>query len=247
MYDMFPYDEILDKLTKSRKNRFPCKFTHKISRHCACALSSLKNSCRSQLSPPEKSSALTNISSSRSKALQNTYCTPLALECSPPPLQRSQISQNRFQQTDWVRVASADERCVPAGGRHLGHLRGRACGSPGGGQNWRPGRHRRQPLRWVHAEIEHIEPQSTYVCRVQSCVLRSNVKPTFFQDRLLSFSYKRSQKKRIYSFFKQNSLSNQNVLFQISKFLGQKQSIFSVSKFFWDFKKFCSGFRNLWT
>ncbi len=32
-------------------------------------------------------------------------------------------------------------------------------------------------------------------------VLRiSNVKPTFFQDRLLSFSYKRSQKNRIYSF-----------------------------------------------
>ncbi len=44
-------------------------------------------------------------------------------------------------------------------------------------------------------------------------VLPSNVKSTLIQDRLLSFSYKRSQKNRIYSLFKQNPLSNQNVLF----------------------------------
>ncbi len=95
-------------------------------------------------------------------------------------------------------------------------------------------------------EYSPTTPPTILVCFYQYEVCISNVKPTFFQDRLLSFSYKRSPKNRIFSFFKQNSLSNQNVLFQISKFLVQKQSIFSVSKFFWDFKKFCSGFRNLW-
>ncbi len=69
----------------------------------------------------------------------------------------------------------------------------------------------------------------------------SNVKPTFFQDRLLSFSYKRPPKNRIYSFLKQNSLSEQNVLFQISKFLVQKQLVCSFSKFFLRLQKvlFC--------
>ncbi len=70
-----------------------------------------------------------------------------------------------------------------------------------------------------------------YGCTTVYRVAR-DVKPTFFQDRLLSFSYKRPPKNRIYSFLKQNSLSEQNNLFQISKFFVQKQLVCSVSKFF---------------
>jgi hypothetical protein len=78
----------------------------------------------------------------------------------------------------------------------------------------------------------HIKPTPTKQNPKQTIVCTSDVKQTFFQDRLLSFSYKRPQKNRIYSFLKQNSLSEQNNLFQISKFLVQKQLVCSVSKFF---------------
>jgi hypothetical protein len=44
--------------------------------------------------------------------------------------------------------------------------------------------------------------------------LRSNVKPTFFQDRKLSFCCFRSKKDQIYSFWKQNSGSKRNVFYQ---------------------------------
>ena len=50
----------------------------------------------------------------------------------------------------------------------------------------------------------------------------------------------------IYSFLKQNSLSNPNIFFQISKFLIQKQVICFDSNFL-AYKKFCFDFRNMWT
>jgi hypothetical protein len=77
--------------------------------------------------------------------------------------------------------------------------------------------------------VMYLDSDSVCVCR---SILYSDVKPTFFQDRLLSFSCKCPKKNRINSFLKQNSLSERNILFQISKFLVQKQLVCSVSKFF---------------
>ncbi len=66
----------------------------------------------------------------------------------------------------------------------------------------------------------------TPVSKLGSCLPRSNVKPTFFQDRKLSFWCFCSKKDWIYSFFKQNSGSNKT---------------FSIStRKFWA-KSFCSG------
>jgi hypothetical protein len=51
----------------------------------------------------------------------------------------------------------------------------------------------------------------------------SNVKQAFFQDRLLCSFINVPPKNQIYLFLKQNSFLNQNVFFQISKFLFQNQ------------------------
>ncbi len=59
----------------------------------------------------------------------------------------------------------------------------------------------------------------------------SNVKPTFLQDRKLSFCCFCSEKDRIKQFLKQNSGSKQNVFNQFYQILVQKLSFWFVSKF----------------
>ncbi len=60
----------------------------------------------------------------------------------------------------------------------------------------------------------------------------SNVKPTSFQDRKLSFRCFCSKKDRLYSFLKQNSRSKQNVFYPYQKILVQRLLFWSVSKIF---------------
>ncbi len=69
-----------------------------------------------------------------------------------------------------------------------------------------------------------------YLSEVPSPPVTSNVKPTFFQDRKLSFCCFCSKKDRIYSFLKQNSGSKRNVFNQYQKIFVQNLLFWSVSK-----------------
>ncbi len=73
----------------------------------------------------------------------------------------------------------------------------------------------------------------------------SNVKPTFFQDRLLSFSYKRSQKIEYIRFLNKIQCRTKTFSFSSQSFWSKSNRFFQFPNFFLDFKKFCSGFRNL--
>jgi hypothetical protein len=73
----------------------------------------------------------------------------------------------------------------------------------------------------------------------------SNVKPTFFQDRLLSFSYERSQKIEYIRFLNKIHCQTKKFSFRSQNFWAKSNRFFQFPNFFLDFKKFCSGFRNL--
>ncbi len=62
--------------------------------------------------------------------------------------------------------------------------------------------------------------------------ITSDVKPTFFQDRLLSVSYKRPQKNRIYSFLKKKFIiETKRSLSDLKKFGPKASSLFSFQIF----------------
>ncbi len=69
---------------------------------------------------------------------------------------------------------------------------------------------KKRRVRWEERQSKEESP----ACIKKGKVGLSNVKPTFFKDRKLSFSCFCSKKDRIYSFLKQNSGSKQNAFYQ---------------------------------